>query len=571
MSIFSFPNPQTYGQNLPSAAVPAAQPQQNSANGELLNLITLADLTLYKNPSDVSAAAKRLLGKTDLISDEKLQIAVRLSLAEIAAEPERFPEIRTKHFKKVSVRFADIADEARKNKNYRTALNAAQIAAKADPKNMRARLILASLVDAYGGDTATAIKLMHAGLKFIDLDADITYSYFSKYFELLSDMQQDNVAADQAQKILKSTAVPADTRRIVALAGAFAQYNRGDYAAANELIAREQLADGVQGRILQARCKFAAGDRAGAIALLSESIAQFPSDKREPIFNQLSRFYSETGDFSAVLDVSRRQLEENASALGPRLRRLFAYKKLGRETEFAAELERVFEDFSLSQGALVALANFAAEQGSPELAMRCMSTARERNFDTALFVASVVESLVAAKRPAEAIDAYLQATTANAQIFDEFQSVISAVLASAYAEAAALETDAAKSAPLREHSELLLTQFLENREVSPENALAAVRHFRRIGRDDIAERIATAELKRFPWHSQLRADWLSLQLSAGTAAKINLLAEARVLAEMRRPNTAIWREILDWLAKNPDAVPADAAAKIRALAEPLAQ
>lgn len=551
MSTFSFPNPHAYGQNLPSSDVPAAQTAKKSANSELLNLITLADLTLYKNPQDVSAAAKRMLGKTDIITDEKLQITVRLSLAEAAAEPERFPEIRARHFKKVSERFTDIADEARKDKNYRAALNAAQIAARANPKNLRARLILSSLVDAYGGDTATAIKLMHAGLKFIDLDAPVTYSYFSKYFELLSDMQQDNVAADQAQKILKSNAVPADTRRIVALAGAFAQYNRGNYTAALDLIARENLAESVQGRILKARCFFADGRRDAAIDLLRESVSQFPSDKREPIFNQLSRFFSESGDFASVLDVSRRQLEENANALGPRLRMLFAYKKLGNDAAFSAELERVFADFSLSQGALVALANFAAEQGSPELALRCMSTARERNFDTSLFVAAVVEALVAAKRPVEAIDAYSQATSANAQIFDEFQTVISAVLASAYAEAASAETSPEKAAPLREHSELLLSQFLENPAVRPENALAAIRHFRRIGRNDIASRIATASLKRFPWHSQIRADWISLQLAdADALSQLNLPAEVRVLAEMRRPEPAIWHEILAWLDKN---------------------
>ena len=121
MSTFSFPSPESYGQDLSAApSIPAGQ-AQTSANGELLNLITLADLTLYKNPRDVAAAAKRLLEKTDVIADDKLRMSVRLSLAEASAEPERFPEIRARHFKKISARFTDIADEARKNKNYKTA------------------------------------------------------------------------------------------------------------------------------------------------------------------------------------------------------------------------------------------------------------------------------------------------------------------------------------------------------------------------------------------------------------------------------------------------------------------
>lgn len=548
MSTFSFPSPESYGQSLSArAAVPAAAQAEPSANGELLNLITLADLTLYKNPRDVSAAAKRLLSKTDIIEDEKLRTSVRLSLAEAAAEPENFPEIRARHFQKISLRFTDIADEARKNKNYKAALNSAQIAAKADPKNSRARLILASLIDACG-DSPTALRLMHAGLKFIDLDAPVTPAYFSKYFELLAELQQDYVAADQAEKILKNANVPEDARRISALAGAFAFYNRGQYEKALALIARERLDENAQGRILKARCIFASGRREEAAKLLADSIPQFPAEKREPFFNQLSRFYSETGDFNAVLDVAKRQLEENPDVLGPRLRRLFAYKKLGDDAAFNAELEAIFAQFSMSQTALVALANFAAEQGLPDIALRCMSTARERCYEMPLFVAAAVESLVSANRPAEAIEAYVQATGAEPKLFEEIRSVVSAVLASAYAEAAAQETDPEKSSAYAAQSELLLNQFLEDKNIRPENHLAAIRHFRRIGRNDIANRIATAALKAFPWHSQIRADWISLQLALPESlTRLNVPAEIRTLAEMRRPDPAIWKEILAWL------------------------
>lgn len=548
MSTFSFPSPESYGQSLSArAAVPAVAQAEASANGELLNLITLADLTLYKNPRDVSAAAKRLLSKTDIIEDEKLRTSVRLSLAEAAAEPENFPEIRARHFQKISLRFTDIADEARKNKNYKAALNSAQIAAKADPKNSRARLILASLIDACG-DSSTALRLMHAGLKFIDLDAPVTPAYFSKYFELLAELQQDYVAADQAEKILKNANVPEDARRISALAGAFAFYNRGQYEKALALIARERLDENAQGRILKARCIFASGRRGEAAKLLADSIPQFPAEKREPFFNQLSRFYSETGDFNAVLDVAKRQLEENPDVLGPRLRRLFAYKKLGDDAAFNAELEAIFAQFSMSQTALVALANFAAEQGLPDIALRCMNTARERCYEMPLFVAAAVESLVSANRPAEAIEAYVQATGAEPKLFEEIHSVVSAVLASAYAEAAAQETDPEKSSAYAAQSELLLNQFLEDKNIRPENHLAAIRHFRRIGRNDIANRIATAALKAFPWHSQIRADWISLQLALPESlARLNVPAEIRTLAEMRRPDPAIWKEILAWL------------------------
>lgn len=589
MSTFSFPSPESYGQKLPTAsAVPAnAARAEVSENGELFNLVTLADLTLYGNPRDVAAAAKRLLEKTDIITDEKLRTSVRLSLAEASAEPENFPEIRARHFRKISARFTEIADEARKNKNYKAALNAAQIAARADPRNCRARLILASLVDAYGGDTPTALKLMHAGLKFIDLDAPVTDAYFSKYFEMLSELQQDYVASEQAEKILKNPKTPESTRRLVALAGAFALYNRGRYAEALALISRERLDESVQARILRARCVFASGDRAAAVSLLEKSISEFPSDKREPIFNQLSRFFSETGDYKAVLDVAKRQLEENPDVLGPRLRRLFAYRKLGDEASFGRELEGIFAQFSLSQSALVALANFAAEQGLPDLALRCLSTASNNHFERGLFVAAAVESLVAANRPEEAISAYVQSSGSDPNVFDEFRTVISAVLASAYAEAAKLERDPEKSEALRSHSEVLLGQFLENKAVSPENYLAVVRHFRRIGRDDLAGRIATAGLKAFPWHSQIRADWLSLQLaSPDSLSRLNVPAEIRTLSQMRRPDPAIWKEALAWLDSldaasagaadggwsspvNPSAVPAAERVRLREILVPL--
>lgn len=581
MSTFSFPDPASYGQDLPAqSGVPAARPDA-SADGELFGILTLADLTLFRDPRDVAAAAKRLLEKTDVISDEKLRTSVRLSLAETVAEPENFPEIRAKHFRKISLRFTELADEARKNKNFKAALNSAQIAAKADPKNLRARLILASLIDA-GGDTPTALRLMHAGLKFIDLDAPVTDDYFSKYFEMLFALQQDFVLSEQAAKILKNPNVPEKTRRLVALAGAFALYNRGRCAESLDLIARERLDeprrgndDAVHGRVLRARNLFASGRRDEAIALLDSSVAQFPAERRELIFNQLSRFFSETENCAGVLDVAKRQLEENPDALSPRLRRLFAYRKLGNAEAFDAELETVFAQHSSSQSALVALANFAAEQGLPELALRCMKTARERSFEPGIFVAAAVEALVAAKRPDEAIDAYIQASGTNPHAFDGFETVLAAVLASAYAEAADAEPDAAVAARERAYSERLLNQFLENAEATPENRLAAVRHFRRIGRDDLADRIATAALKAFPWHSQLRADWISLQLaSRERAAKISVPAELRTLAELRRPDPAIWKEALAWLDSDASAdakIPAEERERLRAMLAELAR
>lgn len=586
MSTFSFPSPDSYGQNLPAATgTPAASA---SENGELLNLITLADLTLYKNARDVGAAAQRLLEKTDIIADPKLKTSVRLSLAEITAEPENFPKIRAAHFKKISVRFTEIADEARKNKNYKAALNAAQIAAKADPTNSRARLILSALIDAYGGDTATAIKLMHAGLKFIDLDAPITKDYFAKYFEMLTELQQDYIVADQAQKILKKTGIPAETRKLVALAGAFGLYNRGDYAESLTLIEQEGLAENVQGRILKARNIFASGDTERAISLLEESIAQFPAEKREPLFNQLSRFFSETDRYEGVLDVAKRQLQENADVLGPRLRRLFAYQKLGNTDAFDAEVKLIFEQFSSSQSALVALANFAAEQGLPDLAVQCLRTAQVRSFETGLFVATAVEALVAANRPEEAINAYIQVTDANPNVFDDFKTIISAVLASAYAEAAKQERNIEKSEQLRAHSAVLLNQYLEDKSVRPENQIAVIRHFRRIGRNDLANKVAAAALRAFPWHSQVRAEWISLQLaSPESLSQINVPAEIRTLAEMRRPNPTIWKEILAWLDStansgnlsaggwgaplNAGGISADERTKLRALVAPLAR
>ncbi|MBQ8445892.1 MAG: hypothetical protein IJX22_05870, partial [Opitutales bacterium] len=61
-------------------------------------------------------------------------------------------------------------------------------------------------------------------------------------------------------------------------------------------------------------------------------------------------------------------------------------------------------------------------------------------------------------------------------------------------------------------------------------------------------RVATAALKKFPWHSQIRADWLSLQLAAPESlSRLNVPAEIRTLTEMRRPEAKIWREVLAWI------------------------
>lgn len=571
MASLAFPSPDSYGQNVPAQSSPASAAQKRpSAGGDFTNTLLLADLALYSKPDDIRDCAGRLIERAETIDDANLRRMVVFSLSKVVNNPENAKLIRAEHLTKVGNYFFQVAQDARQGNRNDDALAAVQIALHCAPAHAEARLLFASLIE-----PKAALQTLHYGIQFLNLETEIAPVYFNRYFSALADLQQDRIAAKQALAILGEKIVPPAVRTAVAGHAAMALFWIGEYNAALKVLDDEKLAETQQGMILKSRCLFELRRSREAIALLNEKINAFPSSKRDVILSQLSHFHQYLGEHTAALEVANRRIQENPTNAQPYLQRLYLLKKIGNTETFDAELKNIFETFSAQQSALISLANFAAENGNPEIAENCAGLALKAQMPQNIFVAALIEAHVTAGSPERAIELYRrisQSSSGTNNILEGVESATTAILAAAYAQTAAQTTDAEKQKTLRGHADLLLSQFLADDTLSPENYISVTALFRRIQQPEAALKIAQAGLDAFPWHSQLRANVIELRLQqnliAGSQKQTPITKEIRVLANMRRPHAKIWKSIAAWLNTAP-ALPPQEIAVLKQVVTPL--
>ena len=553
MSIFTFPEPASYGKNVPEQQTSVKQnaPRPESVEG-LTNTLLLADFALFKNEDDIRACASRSLERAQTIDDPKLRRIVVFSLSKILQNPKQLAKFRAEHLKKISEHFEEVAFAAREGKRYEDALAAVQIAIRCDPENARARLLFASLIE-----QEKAIRTLFYGLNFLDVESEIAPAYFNKYFQLLSDLQQDRLVAKQTLSLLSEKRLPDPVRVAIANYAAMSLYWIGNYENCLRILEEQKVADTQQGMILKARSLFDLGKNKEAVDLLLGGVDSFPAEKRDAILSQLSRFYQRLGDSAGALSIAHRRVAENPGAPSPYLQRLYLYNKFNDKDRFASELASILETFPASQTALITLANFAAEHGKSDLAKMCLQFAMENRYPPNVFAATVIESLVTADRPEEAIETYIETTRGAPKLFSDMETALSAILAAAYLKIADVpELASDKKEEMRNQANILVAQYLSDKTLTPENFISGTNLFRRIRGDDFALRVALAGEAAFPWHSQLRANAISLRIKLGKISAGDGFAsvqdEIRTLLNMRRPGPEIWREIALWLATAPN-------------------
>lgn len=573
MSSLAFPSPDSYGQNVPVQSASSAAHQRPSVGGNFTNTLLLSDLALYSKPDDIRDCAGRLIERAEQIDEPALRRLVVFSLSKIVNAPESAEAIQKEHLAKIGDYFFRVATDARKGNRNEDALAAVQISLRCAPANAEARLLFASLIE-----PKAALQTLHYGIQFLDLTAEITPAYFNRYFGALADLQQDRIAAKQALAILgektlsNEQTLPKAVRSAVANHAAMALFWIGEYTSALKILDNEELAETQQGMILKSRCLFELRRSRDAIALLDGKVNDFPASKRDVILSQLSHFYQHLGNLPAALEVTNRRIAENPTAPQPYLHRLYLLKKLGKTDEFKSELENIFKTFSAQQSALISLANFAAENGNPDIAESCAALAFDKKFPQNIFVAALIESFVTAGTPERAIEVFRQVSKNSPKTLDGVESATTAILAAAYTLAAQKTPVSEKKQTLEEHAELLLGQFLATDSLAAENYISVSALFKRIGNAAHALKVAQAGLSAFPWHSQLRADVISLRIQLGQIDgknnRTSVFNEIRALAAMRRPHAKIWQEIARWLEKNPSIPPQEIVA-LRQIVTPL--
>ena len=548
---------------------PAAEPAKVQSSNSDPEVVLLLGLPVTQGKDATLAYLAKIEGKADLIADPVLRRTVRLTLAAIEANPEKAAEIRQGHLASLSSYFVEIGNKALTDGDLPTAVQAGQLAVRCQGSNPQAKLFYADLLHRKIGKTDDAISLLSNGLNNIDTSTKIGRLYLERYGQLLQARHRDPEVVEFALNYLKKKDLESDTKAILALQAATSLYWCGRYPEAVALIETHKLDRSANGTMLLALCLFDGGRVQQALSLLDNRAPDFKGAERDAILSQHGRLLLLMGQPRQALALVNDRVSLDGSNGFLRVQRLGILDKLGQRDEYEKELRAILEQYAGNDAVMLALSNYGAQRGYHSLCELLANLAVAKGYDTATFSALHLESLIRAGKPDVCIRTYQNVNQADKAHFRSNQSMVQALLGIAYhlrpkANAAVEKAD-------RSIGDKYLDAFLEN-EPGPEACRSVARHLVDGGAPEPAARVLAAGVQLYPWHSQLRADWISARILAGQGegrgTRTALVDEVERLLAGRRPLPPVWGDILGWL-RSESGLDAARVRKLEAAIEPL--
>lgn len=505
-----------------------------------------------------------------LIEDPVLRSSVRLTLAAIQAEPENAAAIRQRHLASVAGYFLEIGKKHLDDGDLPTALQAGQLALKCNPTNPRVKLFYADLLHRRVGQTDEAISLLSNGIRYNGTYDAVDRALLERYAQLLQSRHADSQVVDVFSKVLKNNDLDSETRALVAGALATSLYWSGRYPEAVATIGLYRLDKTANGVLLHALALFDGGRVQQAFSLLENRVADFKGPERDAILGQHARLLllaKQPRQALSLLD-DRISLDPTNGFL--RVQRLAVLSKLGQAEDFDRELKTILQRHADNDAVMLALANFGSQRGSSAICETLANLAIAKGYDTATFSALHLESLIRAGRPDLAIRTYQNINRAQPTHFRSNQAMVQALLGIAHhlRPKANPAAEAADRSIADKHLEAFLAEL-----PGPEAYRSVARHLMEGGAAEPAARVLAQGVRLNPWHSQLRADWISARILAGQAeargTRAALADEADLLLSGRRPIPTVWGDLLAWLRSEAADLPAERRRRLEAAITPL--
>jgi predicted Zn-dependent protease len=390
------------------------------------------------------------------------------------------------------------------------------------PGNRDGRLLLAQLL-LEAGRPDVARQVLLDGLTFHHDDAD----YLRPVFSFLFAQQRDATVIAIARKYLPPAPAANDRDRLHSLAAATAAYFRGDYDLAEDFLhAQPGFADSRDGRLLTAKIAWERGYHDLALLHLRELAAAFPNDLE--IHGELAAHL----DRAALADEARRaalafQIAHPALP-GPRLELLRAYHRLGDAARTAREIDAFVRDFISDAGALLALADFAANTGNVSLARRLTDLARAQKSAWEPHAILAVEAQVVARDFHGALDAARNLLRDNPDWHARFGPVLSSLQAIAHFGLADTESGS-----------LMLTNYLNKSYLRAENLLAIAQRLVDVDAADYARTTLVRAITADPLNQAALTRLVELDLNLNRIDE--LPTHLSRLVAMRKPSPDILR------------------------------
>jgi Tfp pilus assembly protein PilF len=274
--------------------------------------------------------------------------------------------------------------------DYSRVVHLLRVGVQQSPDNAEGRLMLASIYNSLARPDL-GINLLRDRALSQAHDQD----YLSTLISLLFANQEDSAVDQLVTTILGDSKETSDLNLTLALAGATANFNRGDYERAEQFINDFSLLNSRTGSILQARIDWERGYQDLAISRL-EKVAQSSGPRAEDALNFLSEYLWASGRQDRALQVALLHFFNDPLNFAPRLRLLSIYNSLGDEAKRSEEIDTYLRLFAKEEPAIQALADFAARAKDPVLAERIHTHARANGMTTETTALRLLEASVAA-------------------------------------------------------------------------------------------------------------------------------------------------------------------------------
>ncbi len=289
-----------------------------------------------------------------------------------------------------------MGDEHFKAKRYNEARQSYNLAVAKLPENLHARQMLAQFSVAEYQQSRneesleSAFHVLEDGLPYALEDPD----YLNFYLRLLVQWHRDSKAIAECEELLQKKPKNPKSVAVLALNWVDLLTIQGRFDQADEVLERYGLTRGLEGTVLAAKVLWERGRRRAAVDFLEQMLKRFPNN--DSIYSILSVYYRDLGDLAQARKyILYREIASNS--VMPRVEMLYLEAKSGDKDQVTADSAKILEQYGNDANALLALANFATDQGEVDLARRIYSRAIENRFDPAPFTFLLIETYLTAK------------------------------------------------------------------------------------------------------------------------------------------------------------------------------
>ena len=406
-----------------------------------------------------------------------------------------------------------------KQGNYREAFHFVRVGVGASPANTGGRLLLAQFF-AVWGRSDLAQRTLIEGLP----QGENNPEFLKALFGYLLQNQEDDEVLKISKRLLPAVPEANQRNQLVALAQATADYYRGSYDEAENLLLAYSLLHTKDGRLLQAKIDWDRGARDQALVRLENYAAGSPGE--DEYYVQLTAFHREAGDWGDVERLAILRQLTNPDNPAPQIDLLYAYAGTRSREKMSDEIESIFRDFGTNPQVILALGDFAANTGDIELARRVLDHSRTHNLGTEGPSLMLAEAHVVAKRYDEALTLIRQFSRENPVWAKRYSTVFSG-----------LQAISSYGLGSRDDGELYLNTFLSQPSLRAENLVAVSGRLLSIGATEPARRVLAVAAQTDPKNQAALTKLIELDLKSGRTD--DLPANLRRLLTMRRPSITL--------------------------------